>query len=143
MSDDRSEELPEVPWTIKLGVGIVALAVCGFFLGKSASRPAPTEEEQKWVANLRQMDIDEATAERLAAEVRAGSKPHEETGNLGADIANYHDDIAHMAAIYWWHAREDARAAHAATWRKWAIVPGAVAAIALLLAFLGFRRRPR
>ena len=138
------EEIPEVPWQIKLGFGAVALMVALGFLVYAQIAPAPSAEERRWVTNLRQLGIDEPRAEQLAAEVRRGAaKPHDETGNLSEDVASYHDDVRHMAAIYWWHAREDARAAHATTWRKWATVPGAIAAVALLLAWLGFRRRPR
>jgi hypothetical protein len=141
---DDADEIPEVPWQIRLGFGGVALMICVGFLVYGQCRPAPSEQEQRWVANLRQLGIDDAEAERLAAVVRGGAaKPHDETGNLSEDVANYQDDVEHMAAIYWWHAREDARAAHASTWRKWATVPGAIAAVALFMAWLGFRRRRR
>jgi hypothetical protein len=142
--DEDTDEIPEVPWQIRLGFGAFALMVCVGFLVYGQCGAPTSASEQRWVANLRQLGIDDAEAERLAAEVRRGAaKPHGETGNLSEDVANYQDDVAHMAAIYWWHAREDGRAAHATTWRKWATVPGAIAAVALLLAWVGFRRRRR
>jgi hypothetical protein len=144
VSDADDDDIPEVPWQIKLGLGIVALLVAAGILGYAQCGGGTSEQEQRWQANLRDLGMDEATAERLAAEVRSGAaRPHDETGNLSQDVANYQDDVRHMAAIYWWNAREDARAAHASAWRKWAVVPGAVAAIALLLAWLGFRRQRR
>ncbi len=123
------DELPEVPWKAWAVISGIALIVGLVLLWKSTTRHEPTEDEQRWTEIMRDQHMTESVAERLAMEVRSGV-----TTSHG-----YMDDMNHVLAIRWWDAREDAREAYARQWRKYAIVPGAIAVITLLLATFAYR----